>query len=329
MRHARHTLSAALCAVWIFATAGFAANPYIQEKNGLTILKAELPTCTAAREGHTFSVRNCVSVGSCATTADPGFVARMTCDYTGSEWAYRLVNATIAAADAGDYVTKTTAATQTITVTGAGNDLVLTTAASGDDVIVNVGDALAIATGGAAGLTTTDGTITWTAAGSGRDHVTIATDDISDASNDYVGAFVATWGVTAPAATLTASTSTLVTTPKLSVSGVYEEAVTNVTVADDGAGTKPAGAIPITTNFATCTCNDATGCAMTIAEPTPTAGYGRLLVVASIGTGNCEIADSSGVVELGTTLVVEPTSTATFAYVGAAWHNLASKDNVP
>lgn len=115
----------------------------------------------------------------------------------------------------------------------------------------------------------------------------------------------------------------------LVASGAVEHAVTNVTVADDAAGTKPTGAIPITTDYATCTCNDATGCTMSIAEPTPTSGYGRELTVISIGTGNCEIADSGGVVELGTTLVIEPTSTARFAYAGSAWYNTSYKDNVP
>jgi hypothetical protein len=110
---------------------------------------------------------------------------------------------------------------------------------------------------------------------------------------------------------------------------IVEHGVTDVTVADDGAGTKPAGAIPITTDFATCTCNDATGCAMTIAEPTPTAGYGRELTIASVGTGNCEFADSSGVLEIGSAIVLEPTSAIHLAYLGAAWHRVSTADNVP
>lgn len=134
---------------------------------------------------------------------------------------------------------------------------------------------------------------------------------------------------TTGAQSITASTSLLLTSPIVSASGVVERKVTNVTVADDGAGTKPALVIPITTDFVTCTCNDATGCAATIAEPTPTSGYGRSLTIVSVGTGNCEIADSSGVVELGTTLVIEPTSAATFAYLNASWYNLSYKDNVP
>ncbi len=93
---------------------------------------------------------------------------------------------------------------------------------------------------------------------------------------------------------VTSTTSVNFTTPILGISGAYERAVTNVTVADDAAGTKPTGAIPITTDFATCTCNDATGCTMSIAEPTPTAGYGRSLTIVSIGTGNCEFGESSG-----------------------------------
>lgn len=105
--------------------------------------------------------------------------------------------------------------------------------------------------------------------------------------------------------------------------------VTNVTTADDGAGTKPAIVVPITTDIATCTCNDATGCAASIAEPTVVSGYGGYLFVISTGTGNCEFADSAGVVELGTALVVEPTSAAAFVYSGSAWYNITYKDNVP
>jgi hypothetical protein len=167
------------------------------------------------------------------------------------------------------------------------------------------------------------------ATGAGNDWARSATDDISDTSNDYVGAFVATWGVTAPVSTLTAATSATVVSPIFGVSGNYEMKVANVTVADDAAGTKPTGAIPITAPMATCTCNDATGCTMSIAEPTVTATYSRFLWVQSIGTGNCEIADSSGVVEVGATLVLEPTSNALFGYVNAAWHRFGSTDNVP
>ena len=112
-------------------------------------------------------------------------------------------------------------------------------------------------------------------------------------------------------------------------SGQSVPSVANVTVADDAGGTKPAGAIPVTADIATCTCNDATGCAMTVAEPTVASGRGRYLTVLSVGTGNCEIADSSGVIELGATLVLEPTSTAFFAYSGTSWYRLGSTDNVP
>lgn len=111
--------------------------------------------------------------------------------------------------------------------------------------------------------------------------------------------------------------------------GASEYKVTNVTVADDGAGTKPAGAIPITTDFATCTCNDATGCTMSIAEPTPTSGYGRSLTIVSAGTGNCEFADSAGVTEIGSAVVLEPTSVLGLVYANAAWHRATTADNVP
>ena len=49
----------------------------------------------------------------------------------------------------------------------------------------------------------------------------------------------------------------------------------------------------------------------------------------SIGTGNCEFADSAGVQEIGTTIVLEPTSVMTFAYANSSWYNTSYKDNVP
>lgn len=210
-------------ALFAFSSVAFADNCKLGPCN-----KADLETCVAKLKGQSFTVKNCVSESSCATTADPGFAVEMVCDYTGSAWAYRTKNATLDAEDATDYA-------------------------------------------------------------------------------ELAGA------------TFTGPIQTT----------LYERKVTNVTVADDGAGTKPTGAIPITTDFVTCTCNDATGCTMSIAEPTPTSGYGRSLTVVSIGTGNCEISDSSGVVEVGTGLVIEPTSTASFAYVGSAWYNVSYKDNVP
>lgn len=191
---------------------------------------------------------------------------------------------------AGSYVLITKAGQQAITASGAGNDFTGTVA---DDWILAI------------------------------------TDDYSASAQDYNYTATGTSTLTAPVFAVAASTSALVTTPKLSVSGQYEFAVTNVTVADDAAGTKPAGVTPITTPYATCTCNDATGCTMSIAEPTVTAGYGRSLTIVSIGTGNCEYADSAGVTEIGAALVLEPTSTAVYAYINAAWHLVSTADNVP
>lgn len=102
--------------------------------------------------------------------------------------------------------------------------------------------------------------------------------------------------------------------PLVYTDGVIERKVTNVTVADDAGGTKPTGAIPIITDFATCTCNDATGCTMSVAEPTVTSGYARSLTIVSIGTGNCEFATSAGVIQLSGAAVLEPLSTLSLVY---------------
>lgn len=262
----------------LFASQVFAANPWLAEKNGQSILKAELPPCTAdgPAQNRSFTVRDCTTKISCASTGTE--TVRMVCD--GTTW--RALNATATAVDLGDYVLITKDGQQARTATGAGNDITDT-----------------------------------------------ATDNIDHVSNDYSGTFAATWAVTVPAWSSTNSTSAGHVTPIFYVSGVYERKVTNVTVADDAAGTKPTGAIPITTDFATCTCNDATGCTMSVAEPTVTSGYGRTLVITSIGTGNCEFADSAGVTEIGDAVVLEPTSELILHYVNAAWHRGSTADNVP
>lgn len=274
----RKTTFAFFIAAALFASQVFAANPWLAEKNGQSILKAELPPCTAdgPAQNRAFTVRDCTTKISCASTGTE--TVRMVCD--GTTW--RALNATATAVDLGDYVLITKAGQQTRTATGAGNDITDT-----------------------------------------------ATDNIDDIANDYTGTFAATWAVTAPAATFTASTSMTDVTPIHGISGVYERSVANVTVADDAAGTKPAAVIPITTDFVTCTCNDATGCAASVAEPTPTANYGRSLTILSKGTGNCEFADSAGVLEIGTTVVLEPTSVLTLVYMNSAWNASSYKDNVP
>jgi len=106
-----------------------------------------------------------------------------------------------------------------------------------------------------------------------------------------------------------------------------EYKITDVTVADDSGGTKPAGVIPITGPIATCTCNDATGCTMSVAEPTPTAGYARFLTIVSAGTGNCEFADSAGVIELTGALVAGPADVLQLVYANSAWHEVARANN--
>ena len=116
-------------------------------------------------------------------------------------------------------------------------------------------------------------------------------------------------------------------TGALTVGGLIYPAAVKVTVADDTAGTKPAGVTPITAPVALCECNDATGCTMSIAEPTVATGYAQTLTIVSMGTGNCEYADAAGVTELSGALVLGPTDTLTLVYANAAWHQIATSNN--
>ena len=298
---------------------------------GMPIKISRLPACTYQRIGVGFPVYDAASSSDCTTGGGTGNAVICSCDGAGTWVASAAVNTgisrtgqiLIAAAGAGNDVTTT-----------AADDIILT---STDDTVINPTGLLNITPGESAAITTTAGAITLTAGGTTQD-ITLSsvddltatiTDDIVFSGQDFLPTLTATAVLVAPATTFTATTSILATTPKLSISGVYERKVTNVTVADDAGGTKPTGAIPITTDYATCTCNDATGCTMSIAEPTVTSGYGRSLTIVSIGTGNCEFADSAGVTEIGNALVLEPTSTATYVYANAAWHLTATTDNVP
>lgn len=295
----RKTTFAFFIAAALFASQVFAANPWLAEKNGQSILKAELPPCTAdgPAQNRAFTVRDCTTKISCASTGTE--TVRMVCD--GTTW--RALNATATAVDLGDYVPVTKAGAQNITASGGSGDVNITASRN-------------------LSLYATAGTVDIAAEGAGKDVLINseddtflnATDRVSSAADNFLGTY---------------TTGALFDAPIVGGSGVIERSVANVTVADDAAGTKPAAVIPITTDFVTCTCNDATGCAASVAEPTPTANYGRSLTILSKGTGNCEFADSAGVLEIGTTVVLEPTSVLTLVYMNSAWNASSYKDNVP
>ena len=171
------------------------------------------------------------------------------------------------------------------------------------------------------------GAQTITSTGVGNDFTITSADDLILVAQDFLPTASATQVLTAPVSSIVASTSMLVTSPITSISAAFETKITNVTVADDSAGTKPAGVIPITTPVATCTCNDTDGCTMSAAEPTPTSGYARFLTIVSAGTGNCEFADSAGVIELTGALVAGPADVLQLVYANSAWHEVARANN--
>ena len=68
---------------------------------------------------------------------------------------------------------------------------------------------------------------------------------------------------------------------------------------------------------------------MSIAEPTPTAGYARYLTIVSTGTGNCEFADSNGVLDLtgGSALVAGPGDVLHLIYANSGWLEIIRANN--
>lgn len=292
---------------------------------------ATLPTCGSALFGAYASVTDGNGAADCTIGLSTTDVA---CYCNGTAWT--PVGASV---DVSGYVLITKAGAQAITSTGAGNDMTLTSA---DDLIFAAQDFLptttatfAAAVGTNASITTTAGNITLAVGGTTQDFIVTSVDDVSwtitddvvISAQDFLPSASATQVLTAPVSSIVASTSMLVTSPKTSFSAAVEEAVADVTVADDAGGTKPAGVTPITTPVVTCTCNDATGCTMSVAEPTPTAGYARFLTIVSAGTGNCEYADAAGVTELTGAVVLGPTDTLMLVYANAAWHEIAASNN--
>lgn len=93
-----------------------------------------------------------------------------------------------------------------------------------------------------------------------------------------------------------------------------------VTVADDGAGTKPASTLTISSSLMLYACNDATGVTVTVSETG--AQEGSRSTIVGTGTGNCEFADSAGVLELsaGTACTMGSTETLSVVYANSAWH---------
>lgn len=321
---------------------------------------AELPVCNADRLGQIYMISDGSDATDCATGAGSTLVF-CSCDGSAPWVQLGSLLGISDSASLSSYVLITKAGQQSITATGSGNDITLTTSASGDDLIFAAGDALAVTTGGAAAITTTAGAITLTAGGTTQDVTLVSVDDVLvNPADDFVvtptagSAILNAVGagedvslvaaddvvltptdaltVSAASATINAGGSTIefsVGAGNFVLAGTVEQVTANVTVADDAAGTKPAAVIPITGPIATCTCNDATGCTASVAEPTPTAGYGRFLTVISIGTGNCEFDDADGVLEVGTSVVLEPTSVIQLVYHNAAWHKVSFTDNVP
>jgi hypothetical protein len=107
--------------------------------------------------------------------------------------------------------------------------------------------------------------------------------------------------------------------------GFYiQSAQTTITVADDGAGTKPTSTLT-PTGIVTYACNDATGTTVTVSETG--AQTNSRVIILNTGTGNCEFADTSGVTELSGAFVMGPTDTLELIYMNSAWHELRRSDN--
>lgn len=95
--------------------------------------------------------------------------------------------------------------------------------------------------------------------------------------------------------------STNTSTSILTTSYAWAYSPQVVTINDDGAGTKPAQTITPTQSRVHCACNDATGCTITMGETGMVSG--QTVTIISIGTGNCEFADTAGVTELSAAFV--------------------------
>lgn len=111
----------------------------------------------------------------------------------------------------------------------------------------------------------------------------------------------------------------------LTVNGTINVTVTATTVADNGGGTAASGTMNVAGTYHSCTCNDADGCDITLAENK--AEHGDLLVITVLTANVCNFADTAGLTELAGAFAGGQYDSISLIYITDRWVEISRSNN--
>ena len=111
----------------------------------------------------------------------------------------------------------------------------------------------------------------------------------------------------------------------LGFSGRRYDTVTSLTIADDGAGSSPAGTVTPVTNYNEINCQDANGCTASVSETNAIEGQDIRIVV--ISTNTVIISDTAGQTEMVANFTMGQYDNLSFVYEGTTWVETARSNN--
>lgn len=111
----------------------------------------------------------------------------------------------------------------------------------------------------------------------------------------------------------------------LNSTGVLSHVVTTLTIADDGAGTSPAGTITPASNYIEIDCQDANNCTASLSETG--AVEGSRISIEVISTGTVAITDTAGVSEMSGNFTMGQYDVINFHYNGSQWTEESRSNN--
>jgi hypothetical protein len=148
-----------------------------------------------------------------------------------------------------------------------------------------------------------------------------------DGTSNLIGTVTLPSGTVLTSPAITGATGTL-TAPTISspvVTGLITNTPQAFSIADDAAGTSPAGTLTPTSGIVIATCLDSDNCTMVLGETGMVSG----MVVKIIGGGapTIAVADSAGVTELTGTITLGANDSLMLVYATDRWVELGTSNN--
>lgn len=128
--------------------------------------------------------------------------------------------------------------------------------------------------------------------------------------------------------TVTLPSGTILTAPAISaptITGIMSNTPQTFTIADDAAGTSPAGTLTPTSSVVLATCADSDNCTCVMGESTAVSG--QIVTIVNMGTPTIAFADSAGVSETTGTITLGQYDSLRFVYATDRWVELSTSNN--